>query len=344
MDERDSGEPANVPEVDADRCVLSRVVAASCRACIDACPRDAFIDGDEALVLDTEACDGCAICTAACPQGAIVMDRPAVAVSSNDGIAAFAACREAVTSAGRGVMPCLHAIGVDELAGLAARGVRHLVLAHADCAACKPALHGGPIDQGIADVQRLLADRGKEPMQVTRLAAPQWRQQRDEAMVPSRRGFLLGRVAVRPQAAGPQDHRVRAGLALPASGAKAPVQPFVPSIDSTRCTACDACARICPEAAIRLEADNDTAAYVIEPARCSGCKLCLDVCDQEAVRIDRWGYQDSVRLHLDTRRCASCGNAYRELDGSDAGQRLCRICAATRPNQHLFQVIKDGIQ
>jgi len=339
MDQPGTGTAAALPEVDAGSCVLSVVVGASCRACVEACPRDAFVFGEEALGLDTDACDGCAICVAACPRGAIGIDRPSVAISPNEDGIALAACERILPSSGKGVMRCLHAIGFDELAGHYSRGMRRLVLAHGECAACKPGLRSG-FDEAISGFRRLIAHRGLEPLVVERLPPDRWARLRNELMAPSRRSLLM---ALRPgpqRGAGSQGHRLKAALALPAGKARTPLAPFVPAIDPSNCTACDACARVCPEAAIRLDTDKDAPAYVIEPACCSGCRLCIDVCDRTAVSINMWGSTGSVRLHLDTRQCASCGNVYRQPVGRPIEHNLCWICLAGRPNRYLFQVIE----
>lgn len=323
MDTAGRGEVEILPEIDADRCVLDKVVAASCRACIDACPRGALVDGEAALGLDTEICDGCAICAAACPQGAIAVDRPAVAISPNDGRIGLAACSTAVLAAGKGVMPCLHAIGCDELAGLYGGGMRHLIIAQGDCAVCKPRLRSG-LDETVEGITRLVVHRGLEPLRVEKVPPSRWARLRDETMTPSRRSLLTALRPGRQQVANSRGHVQKAALALPAGRTTTPLDPCVPGIDPSNCTTCDACARICPEAAIRLETDRGAVAYVIEPARCSGCQLCIDVCDRGAVSVDKWGSSGPARLRLDTRQCASCGNVYRELIGSSATRGLCR--------------------
>jgi Pyruvate/2-oxoacid:ferredoxin oxidoreductase delta subunit len=61
-----------LPEILAERCVHSVLETARCHACVDSCPRDAWVLDDESLGIDTEACDGCGLCAAACPQAAIV--------------------------------------------------------------------------------------------------------------------------------------------------------------------------------------------------------------------------------------------------------------------------------
>ncbi|MFO0646543.1 MAG: 4Fe-4S dicluster domain-containing protein [Polyangiales bacterium] len=53
------------PVVDPSRC------AEGCRACVDACPTDAFVTGNGALAVDLGRCLFCTDCVDACPEGAV---------------------------------------------------------------------------------------------------------------------------------------------------------------------------------------------------------------------------------------------------------------------------------
>ena len=60
-----------IPDINGDRCVHAHIETASCKACVDACPENAWILDDESLGLNTNSCDGCGLCVPACTEGAI---------------------------------------------------------------------------------------------------------------------------------------------------------------------------------------------------------------------------------------------------------------------------------
>jgi len=337
-----SDEAARVPEIDGSRCVLNAVVAASCRACADACPRSAVHLTDESLGIETEACDGCALCVPACPQAAIRVSRTEPIISSNDPEVAFAACELAVLDGGKGVMRCVHSIGLDEAARLHRRGVRRLVMSLGDCAACRRTT---PCTVAIAfsDLGRLLADRGLPELALEELPPARWARMRDEHRAPSRRGFLMGIRARLAEPVGEPD-AVAAPAALvlaPGNTRSEPLHPFLPTIDATRCTACDSCSRVCPQGAIALRSgEGGGEAYTIEPAHCTGCGLCADLCEVAAVTVGRWQRGAGQRLRLDAQQCSACGNMFRSVAGPAPAARLCRICATANHNRNLFQVLE----
>lgn len=332
-----------LPEIDGERCVHGRVVGASCTACVSACPRDAWVMSEDSLALDVEACDACAICVAACPQDAVTLERAPVLVSVNEHDTALAACDKAV-GGGKGVMPCLHAVGRDELAALHAAGVGELIVCRSDCAQC--ARDGGAsFDAAARDLDRLLADRKLPPLVRRELLPARWTALRSEHTQPNRRSFLMSlRGAAAPARVAARGH-APAALSLKDNGKAARLAPMTPVIDAGLCEACDACVRICDPRAIRIAGDAEGHAhYAIDARRCTGCRLCIDVCSVRAVSLAAWRADPSPDVELESMRCRRCGNVQRTVADraaahGESSAGLCRICAGAGAHGKLFQVL-----
>lgn len=92
-----------------------------------------------------------------------------------------------------------------------------------------------------------------------------------------------------------------------------------------QCYLCGACARICPEQAIRLDADHLT----LDNARCTNCGQCAAVCFSRAI-----GSESMVnslaerRLPVVQQTCNGCGQSF---NAWDATQQTCPFC-----RQHTF--------
>jgi len=340
-------EPGEVlrPEVIAERCVHSHLEQATCRACVDACPRGAFVLDDERLGIDTDRCDACGLCAPACPQGAVLDAFAPVTYRVGGEPVAFAACERALPVIGEpGIMPCLHALGLRHLLALRRDGVARLVFSRADCRSC-PRGRATPIDTHLDAARQILEGRGLAPMLTVFLSPEHWsRAQGAAARQPKpgldRRAFFRQAIGsavdqvVRRMEGEMAQRGIPPGRYFPTT-APGQVVPFAPTIDVERCTGCDACARLCPEGAIRVDADT----YRLDADACTGCRVCVDVCAQRAVTIEGLAVPTQTEVSLHRRRCRACGVSFHTPKPDGAGASVCPVCTVTSHHRRLFQVL-----
>ena len=346
-----SPDPSEVlpPEVVAERCVHSHLQQATCRACVDACPRGAFVLDDERLGIDTARCDACGLCAPACPQGAVLDAFAPVTYRVGGEPVGFAACERALPLIGEpGIMPCLHALGLRHLLALRRDGVTRLMFSRADCQTC-PRGSATHIDTHLQAARRILEVRGLAPMVTVFLSPEPWlRAQGAAARQPKpgldRRAFFrkaigsaveqVVRRAAGDTAPGGVPRGTPPGRYFPTTAAGQLV-PFAPRIDEDRCTGCDACARLCPHGAIRAEPN----AYRLDADACTGCRVCVDVCTQRAVTIEALVVPFQTEVSLQRRRCRVCGVSFHTPQPDGAGASVCPVCTVTSHHRRLFQVL-----
>ncbi len=333
------------PELIAQRCVHAIIEMASCRACADACPRDAWILDEEQLGFDPEACTGCGRCAAACPTDAIQpLAEPWLGQDRRGRRALFIACGPDPDEPG--ILPCIHAATPRQLLQAALAGAATLHLAAPDCNPCPQARPG--LFQHFGQINRLLMESGRPPLRLNESAPETWRAERDRFQpLPepdaARRGFLksLAPPADETNEPEPSIHwPLPLAALLPASDQET-LYPAAPKLNQTACTGCDACTRLCPTGALALapEPAPEPAAYRITPALCTGCALCADLCQQHALTIETWTRAAPATIPLRENRCPRCGVRYHQPAANPQTEH-CPICRKLEHRQKLF-VVED---
>ncbi len=340
-----------LPEINGAACVHAWLDGARCRACVDACPRKAWVLNDDALGLDVEACDGCGLCLPACPPGALSFTLPWVIRPFGGNMIALFACERSDVEAEEARLPCIHALGERQLLLFYAAGVHYLMLASARCSDCSRNQEMG-IGERLAQLNHLLAERHHPPMKLLERPAAVWRKlYQTDVIIPrgtrlGRRRFLGGsgkqireQLAVVDPLNLPESRTLPPGELLPDAAGKGLHWPWSVILDDNRCNGCDACTRLCPTGAIELSVTEGNAVYRISSSRCTGCGACETVCDAGAVSIERWGAEEETEIPLVRNRCRACGNSYHEPEPGD-GDDLCRICRKQNHAALLFQIIE----
>jgi len=339
-----------LPEIDGEVCVYALLETASCQACVEVCPRGAWSLDDEALDIDTARCDGCGLCAPACPQGVIRHGQAPARRHWKARALAFLACEQAPEQDPGSVMPCVHALGLQDLLVLYRDGFRHLVMQEVACEDCP---RGGArrLSEVLVQVNQLLSSRGLEEMRLRVVPGAKWRsmlsstEMRGEGPRLDRRGFLrqaLGTgIEEGLKAAGLRrddtDPHAPPGTLLPEVSA-ADIFPFVPMIDPVKCSGCDACMRLCSHGALALEETDEASRYVVHARNCAGCGICTDVCDTGAMSVERMQAQAQAEVALESQTCPSCRVAFhRPLAQYAPDEVTCPVCATATRYQDLYQ-------
>lgn len=345
-----------------EQCVRTRAAAASCEACVAACPTRAVAldDARRAVTVVLEQCVDCGLCQAACPTEAL---RTSFDVASY--VSAPAPEAPVLTCGGR--LPCLAALAAEDLAVLALRrgGV---ALCLDDCAGCALAHAALPAIAAHAEQARaLLVALGAEAdVRSTHAPSPGARTTAgDRPASPSRRGFLRGLLPTgmfQRSSAPAEDARVRARIAFDAAaldvqrlrarplterrqrlvgalrdaGLTGPAAPLTAAqvgfcsqkeLDARSCTACMLCVNVCPTGALSSSKRHDELRFAA--SACVKCGLCHDVCEPDALGLaptfDVAALADDrprALARLPIARCGDCGATFK----SEHGEPLCPRC------------------
>ena len=330
-------------ELTYERCVRTRSVAASCQACVEACPTGAITLGGprRAVEVALDDCVECGVCQAACPMDAIhgAFDS-----------AAFVAARPRQVACGQAGLPCVGALSSEELLALAL-GSGSLQVTARDCAS------------GAASHERarLTVERARvfaRAIGATEVVL-QWRDESGRQSpapkepVPARRqflGLLVPKAAPRRltsperldvaaiRAVSPTARRQRLLAAMPPSPrpsvASLPAESVACSsmkrIDALACTACMLCVTSCPTGA--LEAPRLHQEIRFDPRRCVKCNLCEDGCAPRAIssapEVLMTDFVDGSSKVLVRFRMTQCGECGATFQAEGAEQVSCASCRA----------------
>jgi ferredoxin len=323
--------PAWQPEVDGGRCVQSRLDNASCRACIQACPHQAWQLTDDALNLDTGACDGCGLCAPACPESAIALPfRPVTRYGKDNRPILLAACEKSQVENGADVLPCVYSLGSADLLAAWQRGMRQAVLVTGDCQSC-PRNRKAEWTAELESLRVALRARNAEGLDVQWATADAWAGYIAMPGQPatSRRGFLRGALAGLADKALDEEESAAArplGTRLPPG--LGPV-PWAVTLDRERCNACLLCTRLCAHGALMLEESGGELELQVHSLRCTGCRLCLDVCEPGALQLSSWQLVAPQSQQLATHDCPCCRARFHVPAGRE-NPGLCPTCQSLR--------------
>jgi ferredoxin len=330
------------PDIDPDHCVHAIFNQASCHACVDSCPKSAWVLNDESLGLDTEACDGCGLCIPVCPTGALRKEFPWVIRHFGGKPLALFCCERTGMPVNNGTLPCIHALGARQLIVMHTIGINNLLIAEGDCQNC-PCNSGTTLTQRVAQLNHVLASRHLAPIKLLNYSNLVWNKiyaQEEiisQGTVLKRRAFLWGntvsdnicqQMCIFDPLNRKECQTIPPGSLLPeAESNTGDLWPWTPQLEASDCRGCDACIHLCPTGALRCEQEDSNPAYIIDAKYCNGCMICSDVCIARAIHPEPRAAVLYKRISLLEKHCTICGNPY-HLPASitHVNENKCPVC------------------
>ncbi|MGJ7459238.1 4Fe-4S dicluster domain-containing protein [Halomonas sp. MA07-2] len=325
----------------SSRCLQAPPHPLACTRCIDACPVEALAfhedDDDGVSLLASDACHGCGQCLPACPSEALVSaDIEALVVGQTEGEPLRLGCHRVMETEHSPLtrLHCLHALGPDLLASLAARATPEAVALH-----LPEGCHG--CDAAPAEPERWLEQARRFCHISNSPASSDFRAARPSV---SRRDLLRGRPAPRLPAiadddAAPKARRLQRQRAAAEALGDTRVAPILPglALNTDACRAHSVCARVCPTEALRETPEGE---LTFDPQACLDCGHCLTACPEGALATGESIGKETVTLRKARRiDCFLCGRPFTPHAGEDTPDDIenATTCPACRREAALMQ-------